>query len=333
MSAAVKTDGVPPFDLHGNRYDMNVFSGRLKNIFRTVDPRIMATSEPTLREYQARITKAHEKGKDAKQFTDEQLWDMKFAVDGSVHPTTNEVIHPLCRMAAFVPVNIPIVMAMTHPIVASNPIATATAHWINQSYNCAVNYANRSGDAQSTNSLTVAYVAAVCVSLAGGFGTTFAMRKYASQGGLKSNLIRATLPFAAVVGSGCANVSIMRYGEWRGEGVPIMDDEGVVRGKSAIAGFDGLKKCWFARLAWNIPPMLLPPLLAIPLARIPFVAKHPLMTEATLCITGIAIGVPAALAYFKPYTAIGAQYLEEEFRDLKNSKGQPVRNFTFYKGM
>jgi tricarboxylate carrier len=322
---------VPHFDPAKDRYDMDTLWGRLLHRYRLIDPRGLFVTEATLRQYQEAIAKAGKGDKGG--HTDAELWDMKFAVEGSVHPTTNEVISPLFRMSAYVPVNIPIVTSMTMPAVIGSPAATMFVHWFNQSYNCAVNYANRSGDSQSVDGLFKAYVAAVTVSLAGGLGATYAMKKMGGGGGMGATIVRATLPFTAVVASGCANVSIMRWGEWQVDGVPVMDDEGTVRGKSLVAGTDGLMKCWFARFAWNVPPMVLPPLLAIPLASVPFLAKRMRFVEAGLCLGGISFGVPLALAYFKPYTTISADALEPQFHHLTNSKGLQVKEFTFYKGI
>lgn len=321
---------VPKFNVNGDRYDMESFWGRLQYRVRMIDPRWLLETERTLREKQQILQRAMTGEPTGK--TDEELWTMKFAVDGSVHPTTNDVINPLFRMSAFMPLNVPIVTAMTMPAVIASPAATIGVHWLNQSLNCAVNYANRSGDSQSLDSIAKAYVVAVSASLAGGLGATYALKRMGGSGPM-ATVVRATLPFCAVVASGCANVTIMRYGEWATDGVPIKDDDGVVRGKSKVAGWDGVTKCWAARFLWNVPPMMMPPLIAAPLAGIPFFASRMRVTEASLCLVGIGVGLPVALAYFKPDATIEASRLEPEFQNLVNSNGEPVKQFTFYKGI
>jgi tricarboxylate carrier len=325
-----KQPGVPPFDANGDRYDMDTFIGRVYHRYRMIDPRGLAYTPGMLRDCQDIIAR-HQKG-ERTGYADEELWTMKFNVEGGVHPTTNQVITPLLRMSAYIPVNVPIVLAMTMPVVVANPYATATVHFVNQSFNCVVNYANRSGEGQGVDAIAKAYVAAVSLSMAGGLGATFAVKRLGGNG-LAATMVRATLPFCAVVASGCANVGIMRWPEWQTEGVPILDDEGNARGKSLAAGQRGMNQCWTARFLWNIPPMVMPALLSIPLSRIAFLQPKMRMVETAICLAGIGFGLPLALAYFKPYASITADELEPEFRNLTNSKGEPVKNFTFYKGI
>lgn len=80
-------------------------------------------------------------------------------------------------------------------------------------------------------------------------------------------MIRATLPFTAVAAAGFANVALIRGNEMT-DGVELLDDEGVPRGKSPIAGTVGITKCGIARVLWNFPIMVVPPLIMSQLEKV-----------------------------------------------------------------
>ena len=92
-------------------------------------------------------------------------------VDSAVHPSTQEIIPRLFRVCAIAPVNIPIVWGML-ACPSSNVAGTLGLHFINQSFNTACNYYNRSGNSVDSKQLLQAYVLAVTSScgLAYGFG-------------------------------------------------------------------------------------------------------------------------------------------------------------------
>eukprot|EP00923_Selenidium_pygospionis_P010206 GHVN01017754.1.p1 GENE.GHVN01017754.1~~GHVN01017754.1.p1 ORF type:complete len:381 (+),score=72.61 GHVN01017754.1:56-1198(+) len=70
-------------------------------------------------------------------------------VEACVNPSTGEVIPPLGRAAAFIPVNLPIITAMlvTRPTVFN----LVFWQWVNQTYNALFNYSN--GSRQSSDSV------------------------------------------------------------------------------------------------------------------------------------------------------------------------------------
>jgi hypothetical protein len=95
----------------------------------------------------------------------------KRIVDACVHPATGEIIPAPFRVSAIAPVNIPIVFLMlTTP--SSNIAGTLFLHWVNQSYNTACNYFNRSGNSQPLEDIAKAYGLATvsACSLAFGLG-------------------------------------------------------------------------------------------------------------------------------------------------------------------
>ena len=80
-----------------------------------------------------------------------------------MHPQTGEVIPVLFRMSAFMPVNVIMCWGLLIPN-ASIPV-TLFWQWLNQSYNLAVNYANRNASNSLSNTqIGVAYGVAVTAS-------------------------------------------------------------------------------------------------------------------------------------------------------------------------
>eukprot|EP00923_Selenidium_pygospionis_P010210 GHVN01017758.1.p2 GENE.GHVN01017758.1~~GHVN01017758.1.p2 ORF type:complete len:196 (+),score=49.51 GHVN01017758.1:67-654(+) len=73
----------------------------------------------------------------------------KLVVEACVNPSTGEVIPPLGRAAAFIPVNLPIITAMlvTRPTISN----IVFWQWVNQTYNALFNYSN--GSRQSSDSV------------------------------------------------------------------------------------------------------------------------------------------------------------------------------------
>jgi hypothetical protein len=94
-------------------------------------------------------------------------------VNATIHPVTGEIIYFLFRMSAIAPVNIPLVFAMLST-PSSNIPATLFLHWLNQSYNTACNYANRSGSKnQSIKDIFLPYSLAVTSACGFAFGLGF----------------------------------------------------------------------------------------------------------------------------------------------------------------
>ena len=101
---------------------------------------------------------------------------------------------------------------MILPSTIASVWRTIGAHWFNQSYNAAVNFANRNASAEVPDStLAGAYLAAVLSSVSIALGAT-AVTKRVSQLGRPalSTAVRATLPYTAVASAGCLNLALVR---------------------------------------------------------------------------------------------------------------------------
>lgn len=331
-----------PFSLTTPRYDMNTFSGRLRHWAAALNPLLLLENEASLRHSQALLREFVTPSDPSKirlgqrlNPTSTDLWNARLAVENCIHPTTHEVVHPLFRMSMFLPMNFLILPIMMAPSTMGSFYRTAGIQFLNQSYNSAVNYANRSSEAQPTTEIAKAYVATCVVAVGGSLGAAAWMKKLPT-GSMKATVIRAVGPFLAVAGAATANLALMRQNEWcaSGEGLEVKDEDGVGRGKSVVAGKDSLYKCCLARIMWNMPCMVLPVLCAIPLKRyVPIAQRNPYRTEVLLQMVGLLVGVPPALATFNTYQTLPADRLESSFHQLVRKDGSPVKALTYYKGL
>jgi hypothetical protein len=106
-------------------------------------------------------------------------------------------------------------------------VGTLFLHWVNQSYNTACNYHNRSGAEQSTKQTLTAYVLAVssACTLAYGLGKIYqrappSFRKYG-----------IIIPCLATAAANVSNLTFTRISELT-DGSPVSDNEGNVSTKT-----------------------------------------------------------------------------------------------------
>jgi hypothetical protein len=178
------------------------------------DPRTLIYSEE-------RILEAKKQLDNKVPLSDEDRKFNEKLVKAAIHPVTGEVIPKIFRVSAIAPVNIPLVWAMlTCP--ATNVPGTLFLHWLNQSYNTACNYANRSGADQSMEQLMKAYGLAVtsACTLAYGLGRLVARNKGLQRFGI-------LIPTVATAAANCSNIAFTRMDEIQ-KGVPVFDQNGKV---------------------------------------------------------------------------------------------------------
>ncbi|GET85412.1 sre-2/carboxylate carrier-like protein [Leishmania tarentolae] len=321
------------FSMEGSKYNMGTFWGRARYWSEAINPLLLLENERTLQKHQMLLDRW--KDGQAGNVSSADLWRARMALESCIHPTTHEVIPPAFRMSMFLPMNYFVVPFMMLPSTVMSVGRTLAIQCFNQSYNSAVNYANRSSDKQPLSEILKAYMGAVVVACGGSLLATMWLKRIPT-GTTTSTLIRATVPFAAVTGAATVNLASMRKNEWlsSGEGIRVVDEDGVTRGTSTAAGWDSLKKCSVARGIWNLPCMMLPTLSMMPLMRLsPFVRRHSVFTECLLQLLGLTLGVPLALAAYDIHQAIPASKLEPKFHDLKRRDGSPVQTFKYYKGL
>lgn len=252
-------------------------------------------------------------------------------VNSSVHPVTEEIIPRAFRVSAIAPVNIPLIWAMI-ACPASNVPGTLFLHWLNQSYNTACNYANRSGAEQSMTQLAKAYGLAVtsACSLAYGLG------KIAARGPPILRASGAIIPCIATAAANVSNIGFTRMEEMT-MGTKVIDEEGRDCGISAIAGRQcvgqtALTRCVLVPCAC----LMLPPFFMARLQSLRLLSTHPrwrMMVELAVIYLSLQLALPAALAVYPQTASFPADSLEPQFRHLVKADGSPVTTLYANKGL
>lgn len=326
----------PPFTLEKPLYDQSTMIGRAKQFYTITDPRSLFIRKTQLHSAESLIT-AYKQNHLPPEVTDADLWEARRVVESVLHPSTGKPITPLLRFSCYAPMNIFIVSAMVLPSTINSVPRTIAIHWYNQSYNAAVNYTNGSStEPVPTRRLVEGYIGAVGCSLAIALGATYATQKAANLGNAMRTLIRATLPFSAVVGAGCVNVALIRRNELT-DGVEMYDKHNDYQGLSTVAGKQGILKCCLARFIWNVPAMICPTVIVGMLANKSWwMGLSPRVrtgVEVLMISVGLMVGVPPALGLFPQQESIPVAKLEDSFSNKTDRFGKPIDTLYYNKGL
>ncbi|EQC34559.1 hypothetical protein SDRG_07884 [Saprolegnia diclina VS20] len=324
----------PPFTLDAPRYDQSTYYGRWKHFSELVAPSSFFVSDKTIDASKAIIDGYKTGVLPTGAVTNAELWDARRICESVFHPQTGEKLPLLFRMPAFVPVNIPICSGMV--LAPPTLFNTIFWQWINQSYNAGFNYANRNASGvDDTTAIAKAYASAVLISCGASVGLGKAVEHASFLGASARLALSRTVPFVAVAAAGAGNAVFMRLKELT-EGIDVIDDEGVARGRSQNAGKQSLTQVAMTRVALPMPILLFPPFILEAMKKVNALPKNRIgrvVTEisvVTLCIWG---AFPAAIALFPQYGTIAATELEPQYQHLINSKGERVTHFTYNKGI
>jgi sideroflexin-5 len=203
---------------HGIAQNITDYVGRLKHFVNVTSPTSLLYSDKEIRKAQEVLSDKEMQ----KSFSVEEMTQFKRVTDATIHPATNEIIPTLLRVSAIAPVNVPLVFCMLQ-CPPSNLPGTLFLHWLNQSYNTACNYANRSGKEQSIESTATAYVLAVgsACTFAYGLGKAYKLAPPSFRH------FGVMIPCLATVAANVSNLSFTRMGELT-DGAPVFDSEGEV---------------------------------------------------------------------------------------------------------
>ena len=148
---------LPPFDPHAaSPYNLESYIGRAAHFYKILNPRTLLISSSQL----SKSLNALENFKknpsilynpetcEIDKNLNKKLWESKLMKQSIVHPDTNRPIFWAFRFSAFPVINIPLTTLLLFP--GSTQI-TVLSQFINQTYNVAVNYANRNASNPMSN--------------------------------------------------------------------------------------------------------------------------------------------------------------------------------------
>ena len=202
--------------------------------------------------------------------------------------------------------------------------------WVNQSYNLGVNYANRNASNKlSTKQLLTAYGSAVVASCSVALGLSECVKR-----GIFPRFVARFVPFTAVSSAGALNVFVMRWNEVS-NGVQVYDENDKRLGVSKKAGLLGVSLTALSRVVWNFPALGIPPVVLSLVTKKGWVTSSYGKIAVQLGAIGLSLhfGVPFAIAMFKPDLEVPVEKLEEEFQNMKDENGEPIKSVFFHKGL
>lgn len=293
---------VPPYDPHAFQYDMQTYGGRCLHFFSVIgDLSTLTTTQAQVERYRQQLSQAEAEDSP----TDAELWRARQVLMAVVHPQTGEVIPAVLRFSFFAPANLVICAGLLSP--GASLARTAFFQWLNQTYNVAVNYANRSSGDVSPATLGAAYCAATSSSLAIALGLQAAARRLSGSG--SGGLLRLTVPALAVSVGGVINLLMTRGHELRG-GVAVHAADGTPLGESVAAARLALLECSVARVVWTVGLLTLTPVLAAPAAARVRGPTAAMGVELAVSFGLIWAIVPCAMALFPQRAAVQLSALE-----------------------
>ncbi|EFA77965.1 sideroflexin [Heterostelium album PN500] len=333
LSPQQQNMNTPIFDGHSGKYNNNTFLGRFQNFRDVTDPRSMFVSDQDVKD-SLDLLDRFKKGLVDPVSNNDALWKAKKVVDATIHPDTGDVIPLAFRMCSFLPINVVICAGLILP----NPAIGTTIfwQWINQSYNIALNHANRNAsNTMSTQQIFKSYVSAVGISCSLAVGLGYGVNRLKIPSVAVQNGLKMLVPFTAVTTAGVANVLIMRGNEMK-DGIDVKDKFGQIHGKSQEAGKMAVYKVAFSRVATSFPALLLPPIVMSFVDKLKFVQKYPKVKLPINLAVIAAIfnsSLPAAIALFPQESTIETSKLEPRFHNLKDKDGNLIKEFIYNKGL
>ncbi|XP_026194200.1 probable mitochondrial transport protein fsf1 [Cyclospora cayetanensis] len=213
-----KTDPTMSEDapMQAKAHSLDTYWGRVRSFQQRMNPLLLfatRTEIESAKEVAALADAGNWSALRSRGVTEEMLQSKVLLRDASVNHSNGNVLHPLFRLAAFAPVNIPICagMLLTAPTAANSVFW----QWVNQTYNAAFNYANgnrlddeKQKEEKKTDVLK-GYSAAVFVSVGLAVGLNCWLKNLNARPWVQ-RILQGTIPFTAVAGANVANVFLMR---------------------------------------------------------------------------------------------------------------------------
>lgn len=317
------------FSLTKPKFDLSTYTGRLQHFLRMTNPLACLNTTADIRAAEEAIKLFREKGTVTGSVAD--MWGYQNVVNQAVHPATGSIVPVPFRMSGIPVFNIPIIyLQLICP--SSNVVGTLGMHVINQSYNMACNYFNRSGVGVPFQAMGTAYALAVTSACSIAYGMGKLVQKVPT---LKRFSI--WIPIVATAMASSSNLALTRFDEIKC-GSELVDKEGNVYGKSVTAGKRGVLQTAATRcLMIPCAVLLLPDMMMKAMQKRNLMPKN--MGLATLVQCGIifvcmAGALPATLAVFPQTIEYDVGELEPQFQHLTHKiTGQPLLKLYSQKGL
>ncbi|KAL5263619.1 hypothetical protein ACHWQZ_G008849 [Mnemiopsis leidyi] len=325
MAETPRIDG--RIDLDKPRWQQNSYIGRAKHFFSVTDPRNVLLRGSQLDQAKVLLQKYREH-KEPVGTTDEQVFAAKKMYESAFHPETQQKMFLPGRMSFQVPGNMTITgLMMTY--YRTTP-AVLFWQWVNQSFNAIVNYTNRSGKSDISESVLLkSYVAASTCAV----GVAVGLNKATSK---LSPLVGRFVPFAAVAAANCVNIPMMRQSELI-EGIDVLNENGEVVGQSKAAARSAITQVVLSRVLMATPGMALTPVVMNTLD-----TKTKLFKNRAWLAAPVQVGIigfiltfatPLACALFEQNSSIAVSNVEEEIKQKLVESKSTAKYLTFNKGL
>eukprot|EP00347_Sterkiella_histriomuscorum_P004262 403361121 len=334
------------FSLKKSEYDLETYWGRFQHQFTRINPSLFFVSKKTIKECQEKIEKfkIREEAADnigAKVYLKpDEIKEHIYAnrvVGSAVHPDTKQIQDPYLRLSGFVIFNVPIVFFVLFTR-QQTPMFNAGMQWINQTYNALMNYGNRNASSTyTTYDLAKGYSGAVAASvLIALYSRTMMGPTLKRLSGSKLILANSALNYLAAAFAGAANLALMRSKEMR-DGIQVQNKEGTeTYGTSKVAAKQAISQTAFSRFVLPLPVLFFPAIANYALEKMHLWPKGRVASktlELLFCTMSLTVALPLSVAMFKQRGMINYDEIEEELKEIKNAKGEQVREFYFNKGL
>jgi len=199
-----------------------------------------------------------------------------------------------------------------------------------------MNYGNRNATSlYTTEDILKSYAVAVGSSIVVALSIRKALSGWTHNlTGSKLIVANSVSSFFACASAGYMNAHFMRKTELE-KGIDILDDEGHTLGKSKVAAHKAVAQTANSRFFLAIP-IFIPPVILYSIERMRMMPRN-FYVRTTLEILAICFelyfAVPFAIGAYPQMGKISVNEVEEEFRNLTNSRGDPIKEFIFNKGL
>ncbi|XP_053477685.1 sideroflexin-4 isoform X2 [Ictalurus furcatus] len=289
------------------------FLSRLRIWLNILDPSSILSSDVEIENARSLI-----RG-DGNQLKNEKVsnaWNLSLC---SVHADTGELISPVFRPQAFLPVSAPLVIASFVPHKGVTP--ALFWQFILQSYCAGFNHANRNATA-TPNKLSLKQAllitGTVTYSTFAGALPQIIIQRLAVSSSSAQAFCRSVLPVPLSACLAAFSVFVVRSEESE-NGIKVFDSSGNSVGVSKEAAFKAVKETAISRAALFGITAVVPNLLVLLLKRTKLAQRNPMMLAPVRHIsTAIALGlmIPVSFSLFPQLGKIKKEHLEKELQSL-----------------